>query len=1090
MNPPREPLSEKGLDPLSQGGQGSLRAPPSGIPTWHGLSHDGQPGSFAEARSLKRELLDELRADWEQGTPRPPEELLSRWPGSPPNDPDVASLLLEDYCQRQQHGDSAVHIDEYEERFPEHKDSLRSLLREHAVFKSLSGDASARSSKRLALPSVGDELFDFRLRRELGRGAFARVFLAEQAGLADRPVVVKVSAIDGDEPQTLAQLQHTNIVPIYSVHEDARAGLRAVCMPYFGGDSLSRILRSVWAADLPPRSGAQLAKLLKSQSASDEWSKESCGLAGSPATTGDSPLTIHHSQLTAPYSGLSFVQAAVWICARLAEALQHAHDRGILHRDIKPSNILLADDGQPMLLDFNLAQQARDAQAAATLGGTVAYMAPEHLRALAAHDPALARLVDHRADIYSLGMVLFELLTGESPFDQSASYSPVPALIEAMAVERSRSAPSLRQHRPEIPWSLESILRKCLAPDAAGRYQSAAGFADDLCCFLEDRPLRHAPELSWRERLGKWTRRHPRLTISGTITAAAATLLITVFSLLVGTRNQLAAAREQVVHGEQAEALQLKEQFEKAHQRALCLVHTSTELQSNVREGLEECKKALGLFHVLDCDDWQDDRYWRRLAAPDREALAEDIREVLLAYAWAEQYLASPAADSFLARRIGAVLLPWGGTQEPWCIATSFVVGHSFWSPVAEPREEERKALHHALALVERAAAIPGLKPSAAIWEARARYLDRLGEADASAAALAQAKALPPASARDHYELATTYASQRRYQKAVLELQRALEINPRHFWSWFQLGIRHEELKENVLAVGDHSACIALWPEFPWGHFNRGVLLNKLGKKGEARADFTVALRLDPNFAQAYFNRGLIASDLGRPEEALADFDRAANLGLDDARLHTFRGVQLESLGRFQEADAEFARAGVQKAIDPNLLLTYGYAVNARLPREAERAFTRALQQDARNARAFYGLGMLATRRQRQSPEALLAFTQAIDIDPSFIEARCARANVLAHQGQCDQARQDIDLCIKMDPGGITLYQGACVYALIAKIYSDPAQAQAATDMALALLEAAFERGYGRDRAAADSDLASIHNRPEFRRLVHGKDEG
>src|SRR5438552_3550693 len=81
-----------------------------------------------------------------------------------------------------------------------------------------------------------------RLCRELGRGSYARVFLAEQQKLASRPVVVKVSAIDGDEPQTLAQLQHTHIVPIYSVHEDGPAGLRLVCMPYFGGASLSRVL--------------------------------------------------------------------------------------------------------------------------------------------------------------------------------------------------------------------------------------------------------------------------------------------------------------------------------------------------------------------------------------------------------------------------------------------------------------------------------------------------------------------------------------------------------------------------------------------------------------------------------------------------------------------------------------------------------------------------------------------------------------------------------------------------------------------------------------------------------------------------------
>src|SRR5205814_339332 len=143
---------------------------------------------------------------------------------------------------------------------------------------------------------------------------------------------------------------------------------------------------------------------------------------------------------------------AAWIVARLADALQHAHDRGVLHRDVKPSNVLIDRDGQPLLLDFNLAHDVNNAQARITVGGTIAYMSPEHLRALAARDPMLGRQVDGRSDIYSLGMVLFEMLAGESPFDLSASYAPLPALIEAMAVERSRIVPSLRKKRSDVPW--------------------------------------------------------------------------------------------------------------------------------------------------------------------------------------------------------------------------------------------------------------------------------------------------------------------------------------------------------------------------------------------------------------------------------------------------------------------------------------------------------------------------------------------------------------------------------------------------------------------------------------------------------------
>src|SRR5437588_7728907 len=123
---------------------------------------------------------------------------------------------------------------------------------------------SSRGSRSPVLPSPGDEVFHFRLGRELGRGAFARVFLAEQAELANRRVVLKCSTIEGGEPQTLAQLQHTNIVPIYSVHESRDAGLRAVCMPYFGGASLSQVLQMLWTKTERPVLGEELAQALES----------------------------------------------------------------------------------------------------------------------------------------------------------------------------------------------------------------------------------------------------------------------------------------------------------------------------------------------------------------------------------------------------------------------------------------------------------------------------------------------------------------------------------------------------------------------------------------------------------------------------------------------------------------------------------------------------------------------------------------------------------------------------------------------------------------------------------------------------------
>jgi serine/threonine protein kinase len=437
-------------------------------------------------RARKRELLDEQRSGWAAGRPAAPGTLLDRWPTDPSSDPDAASLILEDYLQRRRRGDE-VSLVEYQERFPGQQRALEGLLAQATLFRSMGGDSGERRPG-LRLPDVGDEVFGFRLCQPLGQGAFARVFLAEQADLASRPVVLKVTAIEGDEPQTLAQLLHTHIVPIYSLHEDRRAGLRAVCMPYLGGASLSGVLTQLWSDSSRPTAGAELVHALKAVEAPNPARfQRGGGLAGADAGPAqDGPTRFGEGTAEgesiplAALSKLSYERAAAWLVAQLADGLHHAHQRGILHRDIKPSNILISAEVQPLLLDFNLAQSQAEDPPEATIGGTVAYMAPEHLRALLDRTPELIRQVDRRSDVYSLGMVLAEMLTSHRPFEQSGSYSALSLQIEAMALERSQAVPSIRRERPDISWGLESIARKALAPDPTRRYQQADHLAEDL----------------------------------------------------------------------------------------------------------------------------------------------------------------------------------------------------------------------------------------------------------------------------------------------------------------------------------------------------------------------------------------------------------------------------------------------------------------------------------------------------------------------------------------------------------------------------------------------------------------------------------
>jgi tetratricopeptide (TPR) repeat protein len=180
------------------------------------------------------------------------------------------------------------------------------------------------------------------------------------------------------------------------------------------------------------------------------------------------------------------------------------------------------------------------------------------------------------------------------------------------------------------------------------------------------------------------------------------------------------------------------------------------------------------------------------------------------------------------------------------------------------------------------------------MWIDRSIYLDKLGMTAEARAARERADALEPSSARDRYLVATAYARKGdvgSLQKAVAELTKALQLNPRHYWSWVQRGICYQELGEPTLAAADFGTCIGIWPEFAWGFFNRGYTLNQCGQKDEAIASFTAALERDPGFLPAYVNRGLARLELKQYSEALADFDKALGLGRVDAYLFAGRGV-------------------------------------------------------------------------------------------------------------------------------------------------------------------------------------------------------
>ncbi len=228
----------------------------------------------------------------------------------------------------------------------------------------------------------------------------------------------------------------------------------------------------------------------------------------------------------------------------LARAMQAAHDKGVIHRDLKPANVLLADDGTPKISDFGLAKKLDEAGQTlpGMVMGTPSYMAPEQ---------ADGKEVEPLADVYALGAVLYECLTGRPPFKAATSYDTIRQVI------REEPVPP-RRLNPALPRDLETICLKCLQKEPGKRYASALALADDLGRVLSHKPIRARPATR-RERFAKWCRRNPWIALL--IVALVAYAVTT--SLLYGSLR-LQASKTEVAEQKVEELEKKKEGLEKS----------------------------------------------------------------------------------------------------------------------------------------------------------------------------------------------------------------------------------------------------------------------------------------------------------------------------------------------------------------------------------------------------------------------------------------------------------------------------------------------------------------------------------------------
>ena len=465
------------------------------IETWDG---GGEPtlAEFlpAEPPSHRRFVLVELiKVDLEQRTTRGKAKLLKDYVVEYPElieqktgEPSC-DLIYEEYHIRRGAGHT-VSLSEYCLRYPKSAAALKRLMGTEGVSVTTQMFSPAKKVVGIA---AGQKLDDFELIVELGKGAFASVYLAKQVSM-QRLVALKVSADKGNEPRTLATLDHPNIVRVFDQRQLPEQKLRLLYMQFAPGGTLSDVVRKVGETPAPVRSGSMLTVAIS----------EAMQKAGQLPPE-DSPW--RRRMAAAPWP-----ETVCGIGRQLAQALDHAHKQGVLHRDVKPANVLLSGDGAPKLADFNISfsSQIEGASPAAYFGGSLVYMSPEQLEACNPDHDRKPEDLDGRSDLYSLAVLLWELLHGERPFADEEMSGVWSRDLEKMAKMR-RTEPPYRPPGTTDPVTsrLEQVLKKALSPEPPDRHPDGSSLAREISLCLNPRAWDLVNDLGsgWR----KFALRHP-----------------------------------------------------------------------------------------------------------------------------------------------------------------------------------------------------------------------------------------------------------------------------------------------------------------------------------------------------------------------------------------------------------------------------------------------------------------------------------------------------------------------------------------------------------------------------------------------------
>jgi tetratricopeptide (TPR) repeat protein len=684
-----------------------------------------------------------------------------------------------------------------------------------------------------------------------------------------------------------------------------------------------------------------------------------------------------------------------------AEALEHAHQLGVIHRDIKPGNLLVDSRGNLWITDFGLAHCQSQASLTMTgdLVGTLRYMSPEQ---------ALARrvVVDHRTDVYSLGATLYELLTLELAFSGTDRQE----LLRQIAFEEPRP---LRKISKAIPAELETIVLKAMEKNPAERYGTAQELADDLERWLKDEPIR-ARRPTMVTRVRKWSRRH-KPVVAG---LAVALLSVLVFAVVMGfgylrrlteTRRGVTAALTQ------AETLVAEGDKQTDHPE---LWRTTARLALSALEKAEELLSA-GVGTEELTGQVQQVRDAVEAAVADSRLLVELARIQLEQAAVKEGQFDRARAASLYAKALGNYGLD---VAEPEAVAAR-LRGHRLREALLAALDDWLRATQDAAEKQRLEAGLQAAEPEPAAFRTRWRATVRQRNV-AALAQMAREPAVQNLPAAAVIVLARDLNSVNQWAVAERLLRAWQERYRDNFWLNHDLGIvlLHQKPPRPDEAVGYLTAAVALRSDSAGAYMNLGTALHDKKDLEGAIREFRAALQIDPNFAMAHYNLGNALRDKKDLEGAIGEFRAVCRIDPNYASAHYNMGNALYARQDLEGAIRAFRAA---LATDPRRLNAHtrigahiglGNALNDRQDLVgAIRQFQAALGVDPNSEAAHGNLGnALYARRDVQG--AIRHFEAALQINPNSALGHNSLGSALYAKKDVQGAIREYQAAINIDP--------------------------------------------------------------------------